>query len=96
MLDSARTSLRVVPKTKEALDTIIGMLSPYLGETMSRAAALAHCQKLGIVVDGGEITREQLDALLRKLAQGLNIFIGREKAEQVIGEIRAAMGRTTS
>ena len=85
----------MVPKTKDALATIISMLSPYLGETMSRAAALAHCQKLGIVVDGGEITREQLDALLKKLAQGLNIFIGRDKAELLIGEIRAAMARTT-
>ncbi len=57
-------------KTKDALDTIVRMLSPYLGETMARAAALAHCQKLGIVVDGTEITREQLAALLRKFAQG--------------------------
>jgi len=80
-----------VTKTKEALDTIVGMLSPYLGETMARAAALAHCQKLGIVVDGAEITKEQVDALLKKLAQGLNIFIGREKAVLVVGEIRAAM-----
>jgi hypothetical protein len=78
-------------KTKDALDTIVGMLSPYLGETMARAAALAHCQKLGILVEGTEITREQLDALLRKLAQGLNIFVGREKAAMVVGEIQAAM-----
>jgi len=80
-----------VAKTKDALDTIIRMLSPYLGETMARAAALAHCQKLGIAVDGNEITREQLDALLRKLAQGMNIFVGREKAAAVVGEINAAM-----
>jgi hypothetical protein len=78
-------------KTKDALDTIVGILSPYVGETMARAAALAHCQKLGIVVEGTEITREQLDALLRKLAQGLNIFVGREKAATVVGEIQAAM-----
>lgn len=78
-------------KTKDALDTIVGMLSPYLGETMARAAALAHCQKLGILVDGAEITKEQLDALLRKFAQGLNIFVGREKAALVVGEIHAAM-----
>ena len=78
-------------KTKDALDTIIRMLSPYLGETMARAAALAHCQKLGIVVEGTDISREQLDALLRKLAQGMNIFVGREKAAAVVGEIQAAM-----
>ena len=80
-----------VAKTKDALETIVRMLSPYLGETMARAAAFAHCQKLGIAVDGTEITREQLDALLRKLAQGMNIFVGREKAAAVVAEINAAM-----
>ena len=78
-------------KTKDALDTIVRMLSPYLGETMARAAALAHCQKLGIAADGTEIKTEQLDALLRKFAQGLNIFVGREKAAVLIGEIQTAM-----
>ena len=78
-------------KTKDALDTIIGIVSPYLGETMARAAAHAHCQKLGIVVDGTDMTREQLDALVRKLAQGLNIFVGREKAATVVSDIHAAM-----
>lgn len=91
VLDSASLFGIGVAKAKDALDTIVGMLSPYLGETMARAAALAHCQKLGIVVDGTEISREQLDALLKKLAQGMNIFIGREKAVVVMGEIRAAM-----
>ena len=91
VLDSASLVGSGVAKAKDALDTIIGMLSPYLGETMARAAALAHCQKLGIVADGREISKEQLDALLKKLAQGMNIFIGREKAVVVMGEIRAAM-----
>ena len=80
-----------MPKTKDALDTIVKMLSPCLGETMARAAALAHCQKLGIAVDGTEIKTEQLDALLRKFAQGLNIFVGREKAAILVGEIQSAM-----
>ncbi len=80
-----------MPKTKDALDTIIRMLSPYVGETMARAAALAHCQKLGIAVESADISREQLDALLRKLSQGLNIFVGRDKAAAVVGEIQAAM-----
>jgi len=91
VLDSASLVGSGVAKTKDALDTIVGMLSPCLGETMARAAALAHCQKLGIVVDGTDITREQLDALLRKFAQGLNIFVGREKAAAVVGEIHAAL-----
>jgi len=83
-------------KTKDALDTIVRMLSPYLGETMARAAALAHCQKLGIVVENAEITREQLDALLRRFAQGMNIFVGREKAAIVVGEIQAAMAASAA
>ena len=83
-------------KTKDALDTIVRMLSPYLGETMARAAALAHCQKLGIATDGTEIKTEQLEALLRKFAQGLNIFVGREKAAVLVGEIQAAMARAAS
>jgi hypothetical protein len=85
-----------VLKTKDTLDTIVAMLSPYLGETMARAAAIAHCQKLGIVADGAEITREQLDALLRRFGQGLNIFIGREKAAAVVREIQAVMARVPS
>lgn len=80
-----------MPKTKDALDTIVAVLSPYLGETMARSAARAHCEKLGIVVDSADITRDQLDALLRKFTQGLNIFIGREKAAAVVGEIQAAV-----
>jgi hypothetical protein len=80
-------------KTKDAVETIVGMLSPYLGETVARSAALAHCQKLGILVEGTDITKEQLEALLRRFAQGLNIFVGREKAAVVVGEIQAAMAR---
>jgi hypothetical protein len=86
---------RSLARTKEALETIIAMLSPYLGETMARAAALAHCQKLGIPVEGTDITKDQLDALLRRFAQGLNIFIGREKAATVVSEIHAAMARAS-
>jgi hypothetical protein len=82
-----------VAKTKDALDTIVRMLSPYLGETMARAATVAHCQKLGIAADDTEMKAEQLDALLRKFAQGMNIFVGREKAAVVVGEIQAAIAR---
>jgi len=80
-----------VPKTTDALDTIVKVLSPYLGETMARAAARAHCEKLGIPVDSAEMSREHLDALVRKFAQGLNIFVGREKSAAVVSEIHAAI-----
>jgi hypothetical protein len=85
-----------LPRAKDAVETIVGVVSPYLGETMARAAARAHCDKLGIVVDGTEITREQLDALVRKVAQGLNIFVGREKAAVVVSQINAAIAGRSS
>jgi hypothetical protein len=85
-----------LPKAKEAVEKIVAVVSPYLGETMAQAAARAHCQKLGIVVDGSEITREQLDALVKKVAQGLNIFVGREKAAIVVQQIHAAMAAGSS
>ena len=97
MLDCASLCLdRPLAKTKDALETIVRTLSPYLGETMARSAALMHCRKLGIVVEGAEITREQIEALLRRLAQGLNIFVGREKAALVVGEIQAALAAGAS
>jgi len=85
-----------LPKTKESVDTIVAVVSPYLGETMARAAARAHCEKLGIAIDGAEITRDQLDALVKKVAQGLNIFVGREKAAVVVSQIHAAIAGRAS
>jgi len=57
---------------------------------MARSAAEAHCQKLGIA-GAGAVRSDQLDSLLGKLGGGLNIFLGRDKAAAVIGEVRAAL-----
>jgi len=69
---------------------IVQILSPYLGGTMAEASARAHCEKLGI--SGATITREQAEALIGKIASGLAVFIGREKAGAVVEEIRKAVG----
>ncbi len=75
--------------TTEAVDTMVKVMAPYIGDTMARSATEAHCQKLGI--DGTTVSREQADALLAKLGSGLNIFLGRDKAAAVIGEVRSAL-----
>jgi hypothetical protein len=75
--------------TEEALQTIVRVVAPYVGETMARSAAQAHCQKLGV---GTDIGRDQLDALISRLGSGLNIFLGREKSSRVVTELRGAMG----
>ena len=74
--------------TEQALQTIVRVVGPYVGETMARSAAAAHCQKLGIA---GEVGGEQLDALVARLGSGLNIFLGRDKSARVVAELRQAL-----
>jgi hypothetical protein len=73
----------------QAVDVVVGVMSPYIGETMARSATQAHCQKLGI--GDGAVSPEQVETLLAKLAGGLNIFLGREKAAAVVAEARGAL-----
>lgn len=74
---------------QQAAQEIVWVVGPYIGETMARSATEAHCQKLGIGT--GTISPEQLEALLAKLAGGLNIFLGREKSAAVIADVRRAL-----
>jgi hypothetical protein len=74
--------------TEEALQTIVRVVSPYVGDTMARSAAAAHCQKLGI---GKDLAPDQLEALIGRFGSGLNIFLGREKSSRVVEELRQAL-----
>jgi hypothetical protein len=75
--------------TPEAVQVLVKVLTPYVGDTMARSATEAHCQKLGI--GDGALSSEQLEALLTKLGSGLNIFLGRDRSTAVIAEARAAL-----
>ncbi len=75
--------------TQDAVATVVGVIAPYVGDTMARSATEAHCQRLGIA--SGSIDPSQLETLLAKLGAGLNIFLGKEKSAAVIAEIRAAL-----
>ena len=75
--------------TSKAVETVIEVVSPYIGSTMARSATEAHCQKLGIA--GGSVSPEQVESLLGKLGGGLNIFLGRDKAGSVVAEARQAL-----
>jgi hypothetical protein len=82
-------------QTSLVVETIIKVLSPYLGESMARASTHGVCEKLGL--QGEVLSREQTDALVAKLASGLRVFVGREKAAQVVEEIGRSLdgsGRT--
>lgn len=73
----------------EVLDALAAVLSPYVGETMARASAQAHCEKLG--VRGEAISAAETETLVAKLASGLNVFVGRERAAGVLDEMRKAV-----
>ncbi len=74
--------------TSEAVDTVVKVMAPYIGDTMARSATEAHCQKLGIA---DTVSHHQAEALLAKLGGGLNIFLGRDKSASVIAEARTAL-----
>ncbi|HEX9941885.1 MAG TPA: hypothetical protein VGG03_07715 [Thermoanaerobaculia bacterium] len=78
-------------KTAEVLDSIAGVLSPYLGKMMAQASASAHCKDLQI---GGDLVdRQKVDALVERLGKGLNLFLGRDKSKLVVEEMRRALDR---
>jgi hypothetical protein len=77
--------------TSEAVPVIAKVMAPYIGETMARSAAEAHCQKMGVA--GGSLPPEQIEALLSRLGGGLNVFLGRAKAAAVVAEVRQALAR---
>jgi hypothetical protein len=75
-------------RAADAVRVIVDVMAPYIGDTMARSAAQAHCQKLGIQ---GTVSPSELDALLARLGSGLNIFLGRDKSAEVLAETRRAL-----
>lgn len=70
------------------------LLAPVLGESMARASTQAHGQKLQI--QNGQVTGEQVEALLGKLGSGLAVFVGREKAATLTADLRTAVAQLGS
>ncbi|MGZ4778839.1 MAG: hypothetical protein ACXV5L_06560 [Thermoanaerobaculia bacterium] len=78
-------------KNADVLQTITDAIAPFIGKMMARSSVEVHCKRLGINGDR-TVTGQQINDLLRELALGLNIFVGRTKAEALIQDIRAAIG----
>ncbi len=75
--------------TSQAVPIMVKVMAPYIGDTMARSAAEAHCERLGVA--DGTLSPEQLETLLARLGAGLNIFLGRDKSAGVIAEVRSAL-----
>lgn len=76
-------------KTSEVLDSIAGVLSPYLGKMMARASAGAHLKDLQI--DGEMVDPKKVDALVERVGKGLNLFLGRDRSKLVVEEMRRVL-----
>jgi hypothetical protein len=74
-------------RASDVVDAVGGAIAPHIGANMARSAVLGHCQKLGL---GETLDEAQLEQLLQRLAAGLNIFVGREKASQIVADARSA------
>ena len=66
-------------------------LTPYVGQMMARSSIESHCKRLGL--DMSKLDGSELERLLHQIALGLNVFIGREKSEAVMRDIRSSVGR---
>ena len=60
-------------RTDEVTQAITQVLSPHIGESMAYAAVCAQTQKLKI---GRTIRHHEVEALLARIAAGLNVFVG--------------------
>lgn len=67
------------------VETIRKTIAPFVGDTMARASTDTLSRKAGF--DGPLVTEAQALALIEKVGQGLNIFVGRDKAGQVQEQI---------
>ena len=72
------------------VQTIATAIAPYIGQMMARTSIEAHCRRLGL--DAGRLANGDVERLLQQIALGLNVFIGREKTENVMRDIRASVG----
>ena len=71
--------------------TITQAIAPYIGQMMARTSIDAHCKRLGL--DAARLAAGDVERLLQQIALGLNVFIGREKTEKVMRDVRAEIGR---
>jgi hypothetical protein len=76
-------------KSGEPIAVIVDALAPDLGHAMARASVLGVASRLGL---REPLRPHDVARLLEALAPGLGVFVGREAADDVIGQLRAALG----
>jgi hypothetical protein len=78
------------PVVKEQLIALlVRAFSPYVGATMAGASARGVCERLA--PDRSTIDHAGVTAILAELEPGLHVYIGKEKTDQVVRELWAAI-----
>ena len=74
--------------TAAVVASIVRIISPHVGEYMARAAVEGYRTRLGLSPE--QLSSEDIEALLRKVGRGLVIFVGEERAAELVSRARAA------
>ena len=83
-------AISVSMPTDTFVEALTLTLTPYIGANMARSAVRAQCERLGL--DGTVVSGSQAEGLITKVGNGLNVFLGREKAAVVVEEMRRTLG----
>jgi hypothetical protein len=75
--------------TEAVVEILTRTLTPYIGANMARSAVRSQRDRLGI--ESSSITAEQAESLIAKVGNGLNVFLGRERAAGVVDEMRRSL-----
>jgi hypothetical protein len=68
-------------------ETIVDILTPYLGKAMSESSVKVNCT-VYLHIPPEKISKEHIPALCDRLIRGLKVFVGDDKAEQIVGTIQ--------
>ena len=77
-----------IPRER-ALTTIETELTPLIGESMARSSVKLHTEKLGL--NGSELDRGQVDALLTQIGLAMRVFVGADKADALLEKVKATL-----
>jgi len=66
-------------------DKVVAVLSPDLGNTTARASVKMFLKEFSVAPDA--VGPEHLDRLAAKIRPGLNVFVGKTKAETLTNKI---------
>lgn len=76
---------------EEVRTTIATVLTPYLGRSLGESSSRMYVERLGARADA--CGPAELDQLSQWIAPGLKVFVGPQRAAQVLDELNGALAR---